>query len=337
MSSTLDLDSVVDPARAASGPPRRIAASVGVSLPERVSPTPRSPRGWGSPTTGSSAAPESARGGSPGREERLRRTPPTPPGSRWSAPDATPPTSTSSSSPPPPPTSCCRTPRRWSPTPSAPTRAGAFDVGAACTGFLSALSVGSAQIEAGRARCVVVVGADFMSRITDPDDRATAAVFADGAGAVVLVATEQAGPDRTGGARRRRRRRRVTSSSSATSALIRMRGHETFREAVARLSRATLAGDRAAAGVDARRDRPVRLSPGQRAHPQRRRRAARAPPRAGRRLHRRVREHVRGDAAAGAWPTRAAQGRSAPAIGCCWAPSAPASPGARRWSSGGAA
>ena len=68
-------------------------------------------------------------------------------------------------------------------------RAGAFDIGAACTGFLSALAVGTGQIEAGRAQCVVVIGADFMSRILDPDDRTTAAVFADGAGAVVLQAT----------------------------------------------------------------------------------------------------------------------------------------------------
>ncbi len=47
-------------------------------------------------------------------------------------------------------------------------RAGAFDIGAACTGFLSALAVGTGQIEAGRAQCVVVIGADFMSRILDP-------------------------------------------------------------------------------------------------------------------------------------------------------------------------
>src|ERR1035437_7136039 len=53
------------------------------------------------------------------------------------------------------------------------TRAGAFDVGSACTGFLSALAVGASAIEAGRALCVVVVGADFMSRITDPQDRVT--------------------------------------------------------------------------------------------------------------------------------------------------------------------
>ena len=52
------------------------------------------------------------------------------------------------------------------------------------------------MIDAGRAGCVVVIGADFMSRITDPQDRGTAAVFADGAGAVVLVATGE--PTRVG-------------------------------------------------------------------------------------------------------------------------------------------
>lgn len=125
------------------------------------------------------------------------------------------------------------------------SRAGAFDVGAACTGFLSALATGSAQIESGRAACVLVVGADFMSRITDPDDRATAAVFADGAGAVVLLASEE--PSRIGpvvlgadggGAEHIFVERR--------EALIRMRGHETFREAVARLSESTLAAAEAA-------------------------------------------------------------------------------------------
>jgi len=126
------------------------------------------------------------------------------------------------------------------------TRAGAFDVGSACTGFLSALAVGAAQIEAGRAGCVVVVGADFMSRITDPEDRATAAVFADGAGAVVLEATDQ--PGRIGPV--------VLGADGAgadhifverATARIRMRGHETFREAVARLSEATVQAVRASA------------------------------------------------------------------------------------------
>ena len=50
------------------------------------------------------------------------------------------------------------------------SRAGAFDVGAACTAFLSAVAIGAAQIEAGRARWVLVVGADFITRITDWED-----------------------------------------------------------------------------------------------------------------------------------------------------------------------
>ena len=126
------------------------------------------------------------------------------------------------------------------------TRAGAFDIGAACTGFISALAVGTAQIEAGRARRVVVVGADLMSRITDPKDRSTAAVFADGAGAVVLSATDWPGgigpivlgADGEGADHIFVERR---------EGLIRMRGHETFREAVARLTLATLQAVRAAA------------------------------------------------------------------------------------------
>jgi 3-oxoacyl-[acyl-carrier-protein] synthase-3 len=124
------------------------------------------------------------------------------------------------------------------------TRAGAFDVGSACTGFLSALAIGAGQIEAGRARCAVVIGADFMSRITDPDDRATAAVFADGAGAVVLERTDGAG--RIGPV--------VLGADGAGAdhiyvardeGVIHMRGHETFREAVARLTLATLQATRA--------------------------------------------------------------------------------------------
>jgi 3-oxoacyl-[acyl-carrier-protein] synthase III len=125
------------------------------------------------------------------------------------------------------------------------TRAGAFDIGAACTGFLTALAVGTGQIECGRAHCAVVIGADLMSRITDPEDRTTAAVFADGAGAVVLQATAQEtriGPIVLG-----------CDGDGADhiivprdEGLIRMRGHETFREAVARLSLATVQAVRAA-------------------------------------------------------------------------------------------
>ena len=69
-------------------------------------------------------------------------------------------------------------------------RAGAFDVGAACTAFLSAVAVGAAQIESGRARWVLAVGADFVTRITDWEDRKSAPLFADAAGAAVLGPAE---------------------------------------------------------------------------------------------------------------------------------------------------
>jgi 3-oxoacyl-[acyl-carrier-protein] synthase-3 len=65
-------------------------------------------------------------------------------------------------------------------------RVAAYDVGAACTGWLSALSIGASQIETGRAERVLVVGAETLSRITNPDDKRTASLFGDGAGAVVL-------------------------------------------------------------------------------------------------------------------------------------------------------
>ena len=90
-----------------------------------------------------------------------------------------------------------------------------------------------------------------MSRITDPDDRATAAVFADGAGAVVLEQTRGAGPDRPRRARRPTAPAPTTSAPSARDGKIRMRGHETFREAVARLTLCTHQAVRAAGvGLD---------------------------------------------------------------------------------------
>lgn len=67
---------------------------------------------------------------------------------------------------------------------------GAVDVNAACAGFLVALEQGAAMIESGRADNVLVVGAEALSRITDMDDRGTAVLFGDGAGAVVLTAGE---------------------------------------------------------------------------------------------------------------------------------------------------
>ncbi|MBS1959915.1 MAG: ketoacyl-ACP synthase III [Bdellovibrionales bacterium] len=61
-----------------------------------------------------------------------------------------------------------------------------FDLGAACSGFLYALTTGAALIESGRYKKVVVVGADKMSSIIDYTDRSTCIIFGDGAGAVLL-------------------------------------------------------------------------------------------------------------------------------------------------------
>lgn len=64
----------------------------------------------------------------------------------------------------------------------------AFDVSAVCTGFLYALAVSAGLIAAGTARQVLVIGAEVYSAIVDPTDRATAVIFGDAAGAVVLSA-----------------------------------------------------------------------------------------------------------------------------------------------------
>jgi|tagenome__1003787_1003787.scaffolds.fasta_scaffold20639891_2 3-oxoacyl-[acyl-carrier-protein] synthase-3 len=111
----------------------------------------------------------------------------------------------------------------------------AIDVGAACTGWLSALALGAGLLEAARAHTVLVIGAEIMSRLLDPDDRRTAALFGDGAGAVVLGSSNRdsdIGP--------------IILRSDATGAdaiviarddpCVRMDGHSTFQHAVRRLS-----------------------------------------------------------------------------------------------------
>lgn len=66
------------------------------------------------------------------------------------------------------------------------TRAGAFDLSAACSGFVYALSMATQSIQSGAIKTAVVVGAETMSRVLDWNDRATCILFGDGAGAVVL-------------------------------------------------------------------------------------------------------------------------------------------------------
>ena len=120
-------------------------------------------------------------------------------------------------------------------------RAGAIDLGAACTGFLSGLSLAAAQIETGRAERVLLIGADFTTRIVDWDDKRTAPLFGDGAGAVVVgpVGGELGaiGPIILG------------ADGSGAPAIhidhddrkLRMDGPEVYRHAVARMGEATTA------------------------------------------------------------------------------------------------
>jgi len=67
------------------------------------------------------------------------------------------------------------------------TNAGAFDVQAACSGFVTALSVGEAFVSSGRFDRVLIIGAEALSRFLDFEDRGSAILFGDGAGAAVLT------------------------------------------------------------------------------------------------------------------------------------------------------
>jgi 3-oxoacyl-[acyl-carrier-protein] synthase-3 len=70
------------------------------------------------------------------------------------------------------------------------TNAGAFDLSAACSGFVYSLATAVDRIQAGNAQKVLVIGAEVLSRIVDWEDRNTCVLFGDGAGAVVLEAQE---------------------------------------------------------------------------------------------------------------------------------------------------
>ncbi|RJQ72954.1 ketoacyl-ACP synthase III [Pseudonocardiaceae bacterium YIM PH 21723] len=73
--------------------------------------------------------------------------------------------------------------------------AAAYDVNAVCTGFIYGLATGTGLIAAGIARSVLVIGADTLTTLIDPEDRGTVPIFGDGAGAVLLRAGE---PDEPG-------------------------------------------------------------------------------------------------------------------------------------------
>ena len=123
----------------------------------------------------------------------------------------------------------------------------AFDVQAVCTGFIYALATADNFIKAGQVNRALVIGAETFSRILDWDDRTTCVLFADGAGAIVLEASEQPGTNQDRGM--------LTShlhadgnhhdllyvdggpSSTQTTGHLRMQGREVFRHAVNNLAR----------------------------------------------------------------------------------------------------
>jgi len=135
------------------------------------------------------------------------------------------------------------------------TTAAAFDLAAACSGFVYGYATGHSLVRSGMARHVLVVGAELLTRFVDFSDRATCILFGDGAGAVVMSASDEPGgglaglelstdPDGaymiwlpSGGSR---------SPSSAETILrgehfIRMEGRETYRYATRTLAASALA------------------------------------------------------------------------------------------------
>ena len=115
----------------------------------------------------------------------------------------------------------------------------AFDIAAACSGFVYALSMADAMIRTGQARCVLVIGAEVFSRILDWTDRGTCVLFGDGAGAVLL----RAGTGAEGAERgilschlHADGRHGDILQVEGAPGLVRMSGREVFRHAVSKLA-----------------------------------------------------------------------------------------------------
>ncbi|EPH41018.1 beta-ketoacyl-ACP synthase III [Streptomyces aurantiacus] len=133
----------------------------------------------------------------------------------------------------------------------------AFDLSAACAGFLYGLSCAAGLIAAGAARRVLLIGADAFTTMVDPDDRATVVLFGDAAGAVVLRAGRADEPGAIGmpvlgsdgsladliqvpaGGSRSRSTAPPSKQPDPGDVYFRMNGRETFRHAVCRMSEAS--------------------------------------------------------------------------------------------------
>ena len=122
----------------------------------------------------------------------------------------------------------------------------AFDVQAVCSGFVYALATADAFIRSGQATKALVIGAETFSRILDWEDRGTCVLFGDGAGAVVLEASEQKGEPSDRGVLVSRihadgRQKDLLyvdggPGSTGTVGKLRMKGREVFRHAVVRIA-----------------------------------------------------------------------------------------------------
>ena len=118
----------------------------------------------------------------------------------------------------------------------------AFDMQAVCTGFVYAMATADAHLRAGLAKRALVIGAETFSRILDWKDRTTCVLFGDGAGALVLEATEGQGTNadrgiltahlRSDGSHKEKLYVDGGPSSTGTVGHLRMEGREVFKHAV---------------------------------------------------------------------------------------------------------
>ena len=112
-----------------------------------------------------------------------------------------------------------------------------FDISAACTGFIYAVGVADSMIRSGACRSALVVGAEAFTRILDWTDRGTCVLFGDGAGAVLLRATDEPG-ERGILSTHLHSDGRHGSILQVEGGLVRMAGREVFRHAVSKLASA---------------------------------------------------------------------------------------------------
>ncbi len=117
----------------------------------------------------------------------------------------------------------------------------AFDIAAACAGFTYGLSVADQYVKNGAVKHALVIGADLLTRTLDPEDRSTLILFGDGAGAVVLGTSEEAGIISTHLHADGRYGQLLSlpwpsRSENAAPAWVTMAGNEVFRVAVTELA-----------------------------------------------------------------------------------------------------